>query len=351
MKNNELSIYDENYLKSKIYIIRGVQVMIDADLAEIYGYSTKNFNRQVKNNIERFDEDMRFQLTDNEYVILRCKNFTSKISPTDYKSTTYNNTKVLRSKILTSKPETRGGRQYLPYVFTEQGIYILMTVLKGDLAVSQSKKLIRLFKRMKDFIVQLQNVLPESEIRMLSIQTQNNAEDIREIKRHMVTHDELAVVIKDFTDPNIKKDYIFFNGQTVEADIAYSEIYSYAKKTINIVDNYISLKTLVLLKSVASSVKVTIFSDNINHGLHQTEFNDFRKEHPNVNISLKTTGGIYHDRYIFIDYGTKNEMIFHCGGSSKDAGKRVTSITKVEDIMLYQDIIRRLQENPNLWSK
>ena len=324
MKNNELSIYDENYLKSKIYIIRGVQVMIDADLADIYGYSTKRFNEQVKNNIERFDEDMRFQLTSNEYD-------------------------VLRSKFSTSKPETRGGRQYLPYVFTEQGIYMLMTVLKGELAVDQSKKLIRLFKRMKDFIVQLQNVLPESEIRMLAIQTQNNAEDIREIKRHMVTHDELAVVIKDFTDPNIKKDYIFFNGQTVEADIAYSEIYSYAKKTINIVDNYISLKTLVLLKSVASSVKVTIFSDNVNHGLHQTEFNDFRKEYPNVDISLKTTGGIYHDRYIFIDHGTKNEMIFHCGGSSKDGGKKVTSITKVEDIMLYQGILQRLQNNPKLW--
>ena len=298
--------------------------MIDADLADIYGYSTKRFNEQVKNNIERFDEDMRFQLTSNEYD-------------------------VLRSKISTSKPETRGGRQYLPYVFTEQGIYLLMTVLKGELAVDQSKKLIRLFKQMKDFIVQLQNVLPESEIRMLAIQTQNNAEDIREIKRHMVTHDELAVVIKDFTDPNIKKDYIFFNGQTVEADIAYSEIYSYAKKTINIVDNYISLKTLVLLKSVASSVKVTIFSDNVNHGLHQTEFNDFRKEYPNVDISLKTAGGIYHDRYIFIDHGNKNEMIFHCGGSSKDGGKKVTSITKVEDIMLYQGILQRLQNNPKLW--
>jgi len=320
MKTNELSIYDEDYLKSKIYIIRGVQVMIDADLAEIYGYSTKRFNEQVKNNIERFDEDMRFQLTSNEYD-------------------------VLRSKISTSKPETRGGRQYLPYVFTEQGIYMLMTVLKGELAVDQSKKLIRLFKQMKDFIVQLQNVLPESEIKMLAIQTQNNTEDIRQIKQRV---DDLTVVVKDFTDSNIKKDYLLFNGQTVEADIAYSEIYSYAKKTIHIVDNYISLKTLVLVKSVAPSVKVTIFSDNVNHGLHQTEFNDFRKEYPNVDVSLKTSGGIYHDRYIFIDYGTKNEMIFHCGGSSKDGGRRVSSITKVNDVMLYKIIIDNLRNNPTL---
>lgn len=156
MDNNSLSIYDENYLKSKIYIIRGIQVMLDADLADIYGYTTKAFNRQVKNNIERFDEDMRFQLTDSEFDILRCKNYTSKI-------------------------ENRGGRQYLPYAFTEQGIYMLMTVLKGDLAVEQSKKLIKLFKRMKDFIIQLQNVLPASELGMLAIQTQNNTNDIRHI--------------------------------------------------------------------------------------------------------------------------------------------------------------------------
>ncbi len=154
MKTNELSIYDEDYLKSKIYIIRGVQVMIDADLADIYGYSTKRFNEQVKNNIERFDEDMRFQLTSNEYD-------------------------VLRSKISTSKPETRGGRQYLPYVFTEQGIYMLMTVLKGELAVDQSKKLIRLFKRMKDFIVQF----------------------------------DLTVVVKDFTESNIKNDYLLLTDR------------------------------------------------------------------------------------------------------------------------------------------
>ncbi len=166
----------------------------------------------------------------------------------------------------------------------------------------------------------------------------------------MVTHDELAVVIKDFTDPNIKKDYLFFNGQTVEADIAYSEIYSHAKKTIHIIDNYIGLKTLVLLKSVAKTVKITIFSDNINHNLHNTELADFKKEYPNVNITLKTLGGTYHDRYIFIDSGTKNEMIFHCGGSSKDGGKRVTSITKVADVALYQNIIGDLQNNPVLRS-
>lgn len=291
--------------------------MIDADLADIYGYTTKNFNRQVKNNIERFDEDFRFQLTDTEVEILRCKNCTS----------------------------SWGGARYNPYVFTELGIYTLMTVLKGELAVSQSKKLLRLFKKLKDFAIQMQNVLPSTEMQILAIQTQNNTEDIRQIKQRV---DDLTVVVKDFTDSNIKKDYLLYNGQTVEADIAYSEIYSYAKKTIHIIDNYISLKTLVLLKSVKPNVKVTIFSDNMNHGLHKAELDDFKNEYPNVDLTLKTLGGIYHDRYIFIDSGTKNEMIFHCGGSSKDGGKRVTSISKVEDVMLYQNIIGSLQSNAEL---
>lgn len=327
-------LLDEKYLMSKIYIIRGVQVMLDFDLAAIYGYATKNFNRQVKNNIDRFDEDMRFQLTDTEVENLRCKNCTSSFaSPKDDN---------LRSEISTS---SWGGTRYLPYAFTEEGIYMLMTVLKGELAVSQSKKLIKLFKQMKDYIIQRQHVLPTTELLALTTQTRNNTEEIRQIKQQV---NDLTVVINDFTDKNIRKDYLFYNGQTVEADIAYSEIYSHAKKTIHIIDDYISLKTLVLLKSVPSGVKVTIFSDNVNHGLHQAEFADFHSEYPHVDVELRSSGGIYHDRYIFIDHATPNEMIFHCGGSSKDGGKRVSSISRVEDTALYQNIVGSLEGNPLL---
>ncbi|MBQ3293228.1 ORF6N domain-containing protein, partial [Candidatus Saccharibacteria bacterium] len=119
-------------IANKIYTIRGQKVMLDSDLAEIYGYTTKAFNQQVKNNKEKFDEDFRFQLTKFEVEELS------------------------RSKFLTSMQVagTKGGRAYLPYVFTEQGIYMLMTVLKGKLATKQSKMLIRLFKTMKDYIVE-----------------------------------------------------------------------------------------------------------------------------------------------------------------------------------------------------
>ena len=323
---NEISTLQ---IEKKIYVIRGVQVMLDYDLAEIYGYETRDFNKQVKNNIERFDEDFRFQLTQEEFdeVNLMCKISTS----------------------------SWGGTRKLPYAFTEQGIYMLMTVLRGDLAVRQSKALIRIFKQMKDFILQRQNILSSPELIKLSLQTTENTKqiaqtkkDIDEIKNKIVTKNDLSKIIKDFTDPNIKRDYLFFNGETVEADIAYSSIYSSAKKTIYIVDNYINLKTLVLLKSVKPNVQVTIFSDNVGKGLHKTEFSDFKKEYPNIQINLRMTKGIYHDRYIFIDCGTKTQKVFHCGGSSKDAGTRTMSISQAGDVSVYQIIAADLLKNPTL---
>lgn len=325
----EILIHDENDLRTKIHTIRGVQVMLDFDLAEIYGYDTRSFNKQVTNNIERFDEDFRFQLTKEEFdeLVLMCKIYTS----------------------------SWGGTRKLPYAFTEQGIYMLMTVLRGELAVKQSKALVRIFKQMKDFILQSQNILSGSELTKLSLQTVDNTKqisantkEIKDIKENMVTKTELTKVMKNFTDPNIKKDYIFLNGETVEADIAYSTIYSSAKKSIFIVDNYISLKTLVLLKSVKPTVQITLFSDNVGKGLHKTEYTDFCKEYSNVHITLKMTKGIYHDRYIILDFGTKNEKIFHCGGSSKDAGVRTTAISQVDDKRLYQNIAVDLQKNPPL---
>ncbi len=135
--DSNLAIYDEDGLKSKIYTIRGVQVMLDYDLAEIYGYETRTFNQQVKNNIEKFDDDFRFQITKEEYNgILRSNFLTSNMLTTDCESIKYDDKEVLTSKNLISKPEKRGGRQHLPYAFTEQGVYMLMTVLKGDLAIS-----------------------------------------------------------------------------------------------------------------------------------------------------------------------------------------------------------------------
>ena len=147
-KKPEISLIDEDLLKSRIYTIRGVKVMLDADLAEIYGYETRKFNEQVKNNIEKFDEDFRFQLTSEEFEILKSKILTSNCGNSP-NFDNFNKSGNLMSKIRIS---SWGGVRYAPYAFTEQGIYMLMTVLKGEQATAQSKALIRLFKQMKDYI-------------------------------------------------------------------------------------------------------------------------------------------------------------------------------------------------------
>lgn len=352
--NNKESIVD--FIRKNIYTIRGVKVMIDSDLAHIYGYTTSAFNQQVRNNSAKFDEDFRFRLTKEEYQdVLKSKNLISKTDLTNCESTDSSGNLFLRSKILTSKTETRGGRQYYPYVFTEQGIYMLMTVLKGKLATEQSKALIRTFKEMKDFIIDNQGFIGSKELLLLSVQTTQNTADIAEIKNdikdNMVTKADLAKVIHDFTDPDTRKEYLILNGESIEANLAYSTIYQSARHSVFVIDNYIGLKTLVLLKNVKHDVPVTIFSDNIGAGLHQKDYDDFQRQYPHITVSFKKTCGIHHDRYIVLDYNTENERIYHCGASSKDAGNKVTTISQVTDIAIYHQIVDALMTNPILTLK
>ena len=260
-------------IKNMIYTIRGVKVMLDSDLAQLYDYTTKAFNQQVKNNIEKFDSDFRFQLTKEEYnEILRSINLTLELE-NDF----------LRSKFLTSKKQ-RGGRQYLPFVFTEQGIYMLMTVLKGELATKQSKTLIRAFKEMKDFLL-TNNFAENKEILQISLQTTQNTQDIATIKNEMITKNDFAKFIDNFTE-NKTNEILILNGEYFNADIAYNNIYNLANESIYIIDNYIGIKTLLLIRNIKENIKVCIFSDNIGKGLHQFEYNDFKKQYPNIDISF-----------------------------------------------------------------
>jgi hypothetical protein len=330
-----------DFIKDAIYTIRGMKVMLDADLAEIYGYQTSRFNQQVKNNIEKFDADFRFQITKEEYLQILSSKITIKSSNTNNNA----NETDLKSKILTS---SWGGNRKLPYVFTEQGVYMLMTVLKGELATQQSKALVRAFKALKDFVVDNTPLIGQHELLQLSVQTTQNTSDIAEIKDNMVTKADLAKVVQDFTDPNTRREYLILNGESVEANIAYSGIYKAAKKSLFVIDNYIGLKTLVLLKEASPSVQITIFSDNIGRGLHQCDFHDFHNQYPSIILNFRKTCGIYHDRYIVVDYNTSTERIFHCGASSKDAGNKVTTITEVTDRQVYHPIVDALLLNPVL---
>ena len=363
--NTDIAIIDERTIRDRIYVVRGVKVMLDFDLAEIYGYETKNFNRQVKNNADRFEGDeFMFQLTREEVEdLMRCKNFTSRIG------------NLFKGQ--------SGGSRYLPNVFTEQGVYLLMTVLRGELAVRQSRALVMAFKTMKDYIVETQGLVWQRELLRLSMQTTENVQEIRKVHEildsqgkeltdlqiRLVEHDdiladalvrmnntvqksELAPFLKQFEVPEYAKEYLIREGHPVRADVTYMDIYSRAKNSVYIIDNYINIKTLHLLQDVKPGVSVTVFSDNLQNKLHLSDVSDFSTEFPSIPVSFITTGGIMHDRFIVLDYGKNGERMFHCGASSKDAAVKLTTaiseLTSVDIIRQMHMLIDQMKGNPVL---
>lgn len=266
--------------------------MLDSDLAEIYGYSTKDFNRQVKNNIERFDEDFRFQLTDDEFSFLRCKNSTTKT-------------------------ETRGGRQYNPYAFTEQGIYMLMTVLKGELAVTQSKILIKLFKQMKDFV--LTNSLFLEEITNIKLHQKESDKRI----------DELFSLVDKYRIE--EKQGIFFQGQIFDAYAKFESFIQSAQKEIVLIDGYVDLTVLERLSKKNKCVNVQIYTDSKTK-ITNLDVQKFNSQYPTLNFTSKM-----HDRFLIID----NSILYHIGASLKDLAKKCFAF-EILDSSLIQTIMNNL---------
>lgn len=320
--NNELLVGKNNTLeiRSKIYEIRGEKVMLDFDLAKIYGYETKQFNRQVKNNIDKFEgSDFMFKLTRDEVDdLVRCNFCTSR-----------------DMKLFTGQA---GGSRYLPYAFTESGIYMLMTVLKGDLATKQSRTLIRLFRSMKDYILQNQNFDLAKEVTSL----ENRVDKMDKELSNMLRRSEVSPILLSFT-PDVKKELVFVNGELTRASDAYINIYSKAKKSIIIIDDYIDIKTLLHLRNIKSNLKVTIFSDNKANTLRLCDYNDFKKDYK-INIELIHTNKQIHDRFIILDINEPTEECYHSGSSTKDTGKSLTMLTKMED-GLAKTILKNIVAN------
>ena len=233
----------------------------------------------------------------------------------------------------------------MPNVFTEQGIYMLMTVLRGKLAIRQSRALVRLFKQMKDYLAEDRVWIGQQELLRLSVQTRENTKAIGEIREQMATKDDLADFMVNFMDTHIGREFLIMDGQTVEADVAYHQIYEMAERSIFVVDNYIGIKTLALMKDVSEKIKIIIFSDNMGKGLTRLEYEDFVKEYPHVGIEFRKTDGKFHERFIILDYDTETEKIFQCGASSKDAGRRITTINRMSLEEIYHPMTDQLLQN------
>ena len=181
---------------------------------------------------------------------------------------------------------------------------------------------------------------------MISLEKQIS--DVAEGLKDVVTKSELADMMNSFVSDDDDK-WLMFNAKFSSADEVYESIYKQAKSSIYVVDNYIGLRTLVHLKNSPTGVNIILFSDNVgNNKLHNIEFIDFCKEYPTVNLSMKKTGGIFHDRFIVLDYGTADERVFLCGASSKDAGARITSIVEDYGVSKYTPVIATLLKNPTL---
>lgn len=341
-ESTELMTVDN--ISNRVYIIRGEQVMLDYDLAEIYGYEVKNLNQQVKRNITRFPEDFMFQLTKEEVesVQTQIANL-QKIEESQYN---------LKSQFVTS---SWGGKRKLPYAFTEQGIYMLATVLRGELAEQQSIFIMRAFREMRHYIKQNQQFVTQSEMRLLnarvseiSMQMSNIADrqkkteqDIQVIQKSIDTLNENFITDKDF------KNFVIYKGQKFEADVAYIDIYQQAQKSIYVVDDYVNTKTLQLLSQKQKGVEVILFTEN-GHGkkgfLTPAVVNDFVQQYPPLRIKPNAD---CHDRLIVLDYGEPTEQAYHCGASSKDAGKKLCAINTILETKMIHPVIDDLLLAPD----
>ena len=164
----------------------------------------------------------------------------------------------------------------------------------------------------------------------------------------VVTKSELADMMNSFISDDDEK-WLMFNAKFSSADEVYESVYRQAKSSIYVVDNYIGLRTLVHLKNSPIGVNIIVFSDNVgNNKLHNIEYTDFRKEYPTVKLSMKKTGGIFHDRFFVLDFGTADERVFLCGASSKDAGARITSIVEDYGTAKYNSVVAGLLKNSPL---
>lgn len=303
MEENQLLIQSElsnENIKNLIYTIRGKQVMLDSDVAMLYHYETKKVNQAVKRNIDRFPERFCFKLNKSEFDILRSQIVTSKIENYD-------------------KAEKRGGRRDLPYVFTEQGIAMLSGLLKNEIAIQVSIKIMDAFVEMRRFI----NVNKNLFEKVIDIENKMDKKFIEQNKKFDIIFDQLQL------GENIKQR-IFFDGQIYDAYSIIIDIIKIANKKILIIDNYIDDSVLKMLSKKKDNVEVVILTSNKSN-IENIDIQKFNKEYPILKVARTNK---FHDRFIVID----NKEMYHLGASIKDLGKKCFGINKIEDIEIIQSI-------------
>ncbi len=288
-------------IEKLIYVIRDKQVMIDSDLAMLYQVETGALNRAVKRNIKRFPDDFRFQLTVEEYENLKCQSGISSLNKNGY-----------------------GGRRTLPYVFTEQGISMLASVLHSDIAVNVSIGIMRAFVEMRRFIANnalLFERISNVELKQLEYQKQTD-EKLEQIFEYISEHEEAS-------------QKIFFDGQIYDAFSLIVSLIQKAEKEITLIDGYVDVGTLNLLAKKNEGVSVTVYTHQRTR-LSNIDVANFNAQYPTLEVKYTS---VFHDRFLILD----GKTAYHIGASLKDAGKKTFGITLINDESITKDILQRLE--------
>ncbi|MDO4339550.1 MAG: ORF6N domain-containing protein [Eubacteriales bacterium] len=286
-------------IKNLIYVIRNQQVMIDSDLAMLYQVETGRLNEAVKRNISRFPERFRFQLTKEEYA-------------------------NLKSQFAISSLNNYGGRRTLPYAFTEQGIAMLSTVLRSEVAIQTSIRIMDTFVEMRRFISNnalLFERISNVELKQLEYQKQTD-EKFEQIFEYISEHEEAS-------------QKVFFDGQIYDAFSLIVSLIQKAEKEITLIDGYVDVGTLNLLSKKNENVSVTIYTQKRTR-LTKTDTENFNAQYPTLEVKYTKA---FHDRFLILD----RETAYHVGASLKDAGKKCFGINLIQDAGIIKDILQRLE--------
>ena len=276
-------------IESLIYVIREEQVMLDSDLAKLYGVETKVLNQAVKRNIQRFPTDFMFQLTKEE---------------------------CLRSQIVTSNGG-RGGSRYMPYAFTENGVAMLSSVLRSEKAIEVNILVMRAFTLMRNFIKKHGSLFQRLDrLEMKQLKTDEKVDTILD---RLNRYDEI-------------REGIFFDGQIFDAYVFIARLIRKAKKRIVVIDSYVDDSVLVQLSKRKPGVKVDIYDGKISQQLRQ-DVARHNAQYPGVTLHAYRKA---HDRFLIID-----EEVYHIGHSLKDLGKKLFAFSKM-DVMTGTELISQL---------
>ncbi|WP_372713661.1 ORF6N domain-containing protein [Ilyobacter sp.] len=284
--DKDIVILGNEEIKNNIYTIRDLQVMLDKDLAVLYGVETKVFNQAIKRNIDRFPGNFRFQLTEDEH-------------------------ENLRSQTVTSNSQ-HGGRRYLPYVFTEQGVSMLSAVLKSKTAIEVSIKIINSFVNMRKFISQNSDIFKRLDLM-----------EKRQISFEIKTEDKFDNILNALEDKTLKpKQGIFFEGQMFDAYVFVANLIKSASKSIVLIDNYVDETVLTLLSKRDNKCSAIIYTKKLTKQL-KLDLEKHNSQYPPIKIKeLKEA----HDRFLILD----EKNIYHIGASLKDLGKKWFAFSKFE---------------------